>query len=197
MHYQGANSFQVCADGGAYASHVMNDDTTGAPHGAIFGVLQGKKGDATVRGQSLQFEQCSGDQHYTIETKPLPNARLAWSIGCAEKPTAAPGMVCRAMPESSQHGLNENAYHAWWPTSCSAGGTAVTLVDSGWPGFIQDRAYKNRVNVSGSGTFLHHSVIVQFDKEAGTICLSADLADNLDKHAERAMCQPATASQWR
>jgi hypothetical protein len=192
MHYQGTNSFQVCADAASYASHVMNEGITGAPHGAIFGVLQGMKGDATVRGRSLKFQQCHGDQHYTIETKPLPNASMAWSIGCAPKPTASPDMVCRPMPESSQHGLNVHSYHAWWPTTCAAGNTAVTLVDSGWPGYIQERAYKHSINVAASGTFLHHSTIVQFDdKQAGTICLSADLAANLDEHAEQAMCTSA------
>lgn len=198
MHYQGTHAFQVCPDSKAFASHVMYNATTGAPQGAIYGVLQGKKSDATVRGSSLQFAQCSGNRHYTVQTSPLPSGQLAWSIGCREKPTPTEGMVCRTMPESSQHGLNEHSYHAWWPTTCSSGGgTAVTLVDSGWPGFIQDRAYKNQVNVAGSGTFQHHSSVIQFDeKGGGTICLSADLASNLDEHAEQAMCRPAFADRW-
>lgn len=176
----------------------MDGDLTGAPHGAIFGVLKSKTDDdPTVRGVSQRFKSCSTNQHYTIRTRPLDGQQLAWSLGCDETPTASPGMVCRAMPENTQHGLNIHAQHAWWPTRCANGAAVSTLVDSGWPGLILDRAYKNQINVAGSGTFADHPMVAQFDAEGGgTICLSDEMARQLDQQAEQSMCSGPTDDNW-
>ena len=105
---------------------------------------------------------------------------MKWTVGCIarEKPFHGKDkMVCKHMPQNSQHLFNQNVSHAWWPN-----GSYPVLFDTGWPGEEVKRTGKDQTYVITNGMMLGESARISYDNggAGGKICLSEGLVGKIN-----------------